>query len=265
MAWQFLAMRPSNSPTILELWEKSNDKLESGDQALYGPVPIEFFEEILTLGADNGWWPEIPGNPDFESRNLFTRIMECLGSQTNTDNFVIADTTLNWVKGQLMQLHNPIAPGQQDEKIEEQSNYVLGILRACIAMFDYMNTNTGPDVFGKTSNIIDNILHQISHAELLWDRAHPGVRVEMVQFFVEWLRDYYGQVTIHTQRFLRGLIPRMRAYWRRQTGEQAFIVMETLASLEPRVDGLRIRTDWDLPILEDDDPMDEDEDTDMSG
>lgn len=46
-------------------------------------------------------WPKIPGNPDFDNRNLFTRMMECLGSQTNDINFVITNGDLNKVKGQV--------------------------------------------------------------------------------------------------------------------------------------------------------------------
>jgi hypothetical protein len=49
-------------------------------------------------------------------------------------------------------------------------------------------------------------------------------------------------------------------------------VMEIIGSLEPQIAHLHIRTDWDVSILDDDDPMDGDtddddpmdEDTDMS-
>jgi hypothetical protein len=121
-----------------------------------------------------------------------------------------------------------------------------------------MNTDTspGPNVFGKTSNIINDILHQLSHAELLFERAHPGSRVAIGQFFLEWLRDYYGVVTTKAKEFLQHIIPKAEAFWRQQTGERAMQVLETLFWLNFHVDDLHIRTDWVTPIFEDDDPMD---------
>ncbi|KAM5348614.1 hypothetical protein ACJ41O_008438 [Fusarium nematophilum] len=245
-------------------------KLESGRKSAYGPVPIEFFEEIMTLGADDQSWPTIPGNPGFDSGNLFTRIMEYLGSQTNDRNFVIADATLNLIKGQLMQLHNPIAPGQWKDKIADDIEYVLGVLRACAGLFEYMNSaeSPGPNTFGKTSNIINDVMYQMSHAEVLWGRAHPGVKAVLAPFFVEWLADYYDEVSKHTIGFLQKIIPEVRAYWGQRSGDDAFFAMETVKYLEPHIRHFRIRTDWEINLFAPDDPMDEDSedgDTEMSG
>ncbi|KAL6401421.1 hypothetical protein AUP68_15291 [Ilyonectria robusta] len=233
-------------------------RLWSGAKSLYGPIAIEFFEEILVLGANSDMWPKIPGNPDFDNRNLFSRMMECLGSQTNDINFVITTSDLNQVKGKLMDRQEPVAKRGRKDKIEDDIDYVLGVLRACVAMFEYMNTDSssGPNVFGKTSNIINDILHQLSHAELLWEKKHPDNHVAIGQFFLEWLRDYYGFVTAHTKKFLRETTSEAEAYWKQQTGEQAMQVRETLFWLNFRLDDLHIRTDWVTPIFEDDDPMD---------
>ncbi|KAH6957703.1 hypothetical protein BKA56DRAFT_562252 [Ilyonectria sp. MPI-CAGE-AT-0026] len=245
--------------------------LWSGAKSLYGPIAIEFFEEILVLGADSDMWPKIPGNPDFDNRNLFSRMMECLGSQTNDINFVITTSDLNQVKGKvrtsskypgqqgnLMDRQEPVAERGRKDKIKDDIDYVLGVLRACVAMFEYMNSDTspGPNVFGKTSNIINDILHQLSHAELLWQRKHPDNHVAIGQFFLEWLRDYYGFVTAHAKKFLRETTSEAEAYWKQQTSEQAMQVRETLFWLNFRLDDLHIRTDWVTPIFEDDDPMD---------
>lgn len=64
-------------------------------------MPIQFFEGILTIGANHFDWPEIPGNPDYDDGNLFSRIMERLGSQTNDMNFAVTIGELNWVKGKV--------------------------------------------------------------------------------------------------------------------------------------------------------------------
>ncbi|KAH6871830.1 hypothetical protein B0T10DRAFT_590612 [Thelonectria olida] len=238
--------------------------LRSGSKPLYGPVPIEFFEEILVLGADDAWWPEIPGNPDYDDGNLFSRLMECLGSQTNDMNFAVAVQDINWVKGKLMQLQNPIADNKWEEKVQDNIDYVLGILRASVATFSYMNSDDspGPNVFNKVSNVINDMLLQLLHAENLFERKHGDIQVAINQFFLEWLRDYYGAVTTKAQAFLRGVISKVKANWGPRTGEKAKQVMEIIGSLEPQIANLRIRTDWDISVLDDDDPMDED--TDMS-
>ncbi|KAH7134336.1 hypothetical protein EDB81DRAFT_949670 [Dactylonectria macrodidyma] len=240
-------------------------RLRSGARSLYGPVPIEFFEGILTIGANHFGWPEILGNPDYDDGNLFSRLMECLGSQTNDMNFVVTVGELNWVKGQFMRLHNPIEPTKWDTKAEDDIDYVLGILRAGVATFSYMNSqgSSGPNVFSKLTNVINDIPLQLVHAENLFQTEHRGIQVTIAQFFVEWLRDYYGEVTTRAKAFLGGVIKAVKRHWGLRTGEKAKQVMEIIGSLEPQIVNLYIRTDWETPIFDEDEPMDED--TDSSG
>ncbi|KAI8671980.1 Chitinase [Fusarium sp. Ph1] len=76
-------------------------ELESGRTPRYGPIPIEFLEDMQWLGLRDEFWPEITGNPDFEDGNMYSRVMECLGSQTNNRNFAVAIGDLNWANGRV--------------------------------------------------------------------------------------------------------------------------------------------------------------------
>ncbi|KAF7544087.1 hypothetical protein G7Z17_g10230 [Cylindrodendrum hubeiense] len=245
--------------------DAATGKLHSGARSRFGPVPIEFFESILTIGAKDFEWPPIPGNPDYEDGNIFNRLMECLGSQTNAINFAVAAGDLNYVKGKLMELKNPIAPDDWADRAEDDIDYVVGILRAGVATFSYMNSEgvPGPNVIDKLSTIINDILLQLVYAENLFGKEHRDIRVFIGQFFYEWIQDYYGVVTTKAQVFLRGVIKKVKETWGPRTGEKAKHVLEIIGSLEPEIANLHIRTDWEVSIFDEDDPMDED--TDSSG
>jgi hypothetical protein len=75
--------------------------LTSGAVPLHGPVAIRFFQEIIRLGEEYGGYSTIPGNPGFNDGNLWNRLFEILGSQTNFANFVVAHTDINAVKGRV--------------------------------------------------------------------------------------------------------------------------------------------------------------------
>ncbi|KAM5358312.1 hypothetical protein ACJZ2D_015411 [Fusarium nematophilum] len=242
--------------------------LRSGARAQYGPVPIKLYEFLMLIAHEDLDWLVIPNNPDYDDGNLFNRVMKCLGSKDNNMNFILTHRDLNYVKGKLMQLHDPIQKRKWEEEERDQIDYVLGILRATVGMFDYLNTDasTGPDVFGKTLQVLNDAVWQITYAENLWENKNRPSRAEFCQFLVEWLRDYYGLVTAKAQTFLRGIIPVVRDYWESQTGDEAEQVIEVIDALEPRINRLAIRTNWEIEALEGD-PMDEDTDgdTDMSG
>ncbi|KAL2687924.1 hypothetical protein Neosp_005494 [[Neocosmospora] mangrovei] len=236
----------------------------------FGPVPIEFFEFLMQISRENLNWPDIPGRPGrFRNGNLFSRIMECLGSKVNDVNFVITIRDINYVKGKLMGLGFPITDVKWAKKVRDSPLEVLGMLRATIAFLNYMNTNDedGPNVFGKTQTILNNIVQQIMFAENLWDdtTSFPGRHAQFAQFLIEWFKDYYGQVEKKALEFLNELIPLMREHWESQTGDVARQVIEALDRFEPQLGGLFINTDWEIIYLMDDDlepdPWDSDSDS----
>lgn len=158
---------------------------------------------------------------------------------------------------QFMEFEHPITESKWGKQAQNNIDYVLGILRAGVATFDYMNSDgPGPNLYNKLSNVINDILLQMVYAENLFEREHCDIQIRIGQFFLEWLKDYYGQVTIKAQAFLRGVIKEVKKNWGPQTGEKAKQVMEIISSLEPQIAKLHIRTDWDISIFDIDDPMD---------
>jgi hypothetical protein len=72
--------------------------LRSGATSRFTSIPLRFFEDIIRLGEDYGGFPPITGNPRFRSQNVWNRLFEILGSQTNILNFVIAHADIKGVK-----------------------------------------------------------------------------------------------------------------------------------------------------------------------
>ncbi|EXK30513.1 hypothetical protein FOMG_13318 [Fusarium oxysporum f. sp. melonis 26406] len=134
--------------------------LASGRPARSGAVPIACSEAIPPLGESDRFrkfWVPIPGNPNFDNTKLFDRLFECLGSYADDRNFNITEQLLNVVEGAIMQNNDPMAYENRLEKTESRPNDALAILRSAIASFEYMNTNTGPNVHGKMTNILNGM------------------------------------------------------------------------------------------------------------
>ncbi|KAF9769818.1 hypothetical protein IL306_012693 [Fusarium sp. DS 682] len=134
--------------------------LASGRPARSGAIPIAFFESIPSLGELDRFrkfWVPIAGNPNFDNTNLFDRLFKCLGSYTNDRNFIITEELLNVVKGAIMQHNDPMAYDNRLEKMKSRPDDALAILRAAIASFDYMNTKSGLNVYGKMTNILNDM------------------------------------------------------------------------------------------------------------
>lgn len=69
-------------------------RLESGTIAQTGPISLSFFRAATTMPLLTP--PPIPGGANYAF--LYDRVMECLGSETNTENFALALRGLNNVK-----------------------------------------------------------------------------------------------------------------------------------------------------------------------
>ncbi|KAH7469659.1 hypothetical protein FOMA001_g14888 [Fusarium oxysporum f. sp. matthiolae] len=222
--------------------------LPSGRPATSGAVPLAFFEAIPTLGELDRFrkfWEPIAGNPNFDNANLFDRLFECLGSYTNDRNFVVTEKLLNVVKGARMQHKNPMAYIDRLEKMRDDPNACLAILRAAIASFDYMNTKTGPNVHGKMTNILADMWSQLVTAQTMWKLAHPDVKADIAVFFRDWLIDWYEMAVVRAKGFLLASIAEMRNIWEHTDDPRADQVLETLSALEEKIPFLHILTDWD--------------------
>lgn len=166
-----------------------------------------------------------------------------------------------------MQLNNPIRKNKWADKVENEIKEVLAKLRATLTVIEYMNTKDedGPNVYNKVTKVLNDVVHQITFAENLWERENPGQRVNFAQFMIEWFQDYYKEVTAKAKTFFEEIALVVREHWESQTGGEARQVLETVRRLERQMQFLHIETDWVIQdFLMDDDPMDQDTDPDTS-
>ncbi|KAF5602846.1 uncharacterized protein FSUBG_7486 [Fusarium subglutinans] len=124
----------------------------------------------------------------------------------------------------------------------------LAIMRAAIASFDYMNTQTGPNIHGKMANILNDMYEQLHTAQTMWKLARPGVKADIAVFFREWLTDWYEMAVVNAKSFLLASIAEMRNIWEHTDDPIADQVLETLNSLEAKIPFLHILTDWDITL-----------------
>ncbi|KAJ4024643.1 hypothetical protein NW766_000883 [Fusarium irregulare] len=225
----------------------------------YGPIPIEFFEEILRLGVDYGDFPPIRGNRRYDDPNLWNRIFEILGSYDNRVNFAIAHSDINYAKGKLMTLDNPISLKDDDleEDLRNRPTWVLQVIRATFAVFDYLNmeptssTPRSPNTSGKLQNIIAQIIEQFLYAEKLYEDHHPGSNITIALYFREWLTDYFETVSINARTWLVDVMKRVLIFYKNKEGKDADKAREMIYELREGIDILVIDTNWDT-LLDDD-------------
>ncbi|KAG8361863.1 hypothetical protein FVEN_g217 [Fusarium venenatum] len=224
----------------LFMGDAAKGQLTSGARSMYGPVPIHFFEEIIRLGEDDNGdsYARISGNPRFRDGNLWNPIFECLGSYENIRNFMITYLDINIIKGQLMQLNEPVSLKSIMRQLGDDAPDVLKRIRAAFAFFDYMNMEAdlpfnGADPKGKLENIINETIVRLSPVGL-------------------W----------------HGLIKAMDAvekFYEGDTSAAAGLVRTFVQEGRERLEGnIEIETDWDIPLLGNDEENDDD-DVEMGG
>ncbi|RYC80920.1 hypothetical protein BFJ63_vAg16188 [Fusarium oxysporum f. sp. narcissi] len=229
--------------------------LRSGAQSTYHGIPVRFWEEALRLGELYGGFPDIDGRGvPFDNQNVLTRIFECLGSQTNFRNFVIIVGPINSIKARVMQLFAPVAENRLETY---DTDRLMSQIRTVISLFEYMGSEEGDEngetVRTKINKIVNNIVNQLDHAQDLWNNEHPGRPVPAVKFFVEWLEDYFEEAGRLARAWLREAIAQLRERKRAASGARAEEIRLAIVSFESQMIFVRIVTDWDIPLLEDED------------
>ncbi|KAJ4128696.1 hypothetical protein NW765_013087 [Fusarium oxysporum] len=180
----------------------------------------------------------------------------CLGSQTNFRNFVIIVGPINSIKARVMQLFAPVAENRLETY---DTDRLMSQIRTVISLFEYMGSEEGDEngetVRTKINKIVNNIVNQLDHAQDLWNNEHPGRPVPAVKFFVEWLEDYFEEAGRLARAWLREAIAQLRERQRAASGARAEEIRLAIVSFESQMIFVRIVTDWDIPLLEDEDEM----------
>jgi hypothetical protein len=97
--------------------------------------------------------------------------MECVGSNTNRANFVLAGADINQFKGRLVQGKNLVDDTKWANLVQDTSNGgsgALAFLRGAIAVIHYMNRSDNPPVRQRLANVVRDINDQwIGHLKPL--------------------------------------------------------------------------------------------------
>lgn len=215
--------------------------LRSGAVARSGPVSISFFRAAQTMPLlPNA--PPLPGGANYI--RLYDRVMETLGSDTNTANFVITHADINFVKTYLMQGQDPIARTRFPTLASDFAHpeYVLLRLRASIGLINYLNHQGTPNVNARLTNIVNNAGAQWQHGQATYNAANPNNQVAIGDFWSEWAEDFFAWLILHTRNFVQYGIDQMRRYWGVGTNEITNEVLEILRNLEDQLNRLSIDT-----------------------
>lgn len=103
---------------------------------------------------------------------------------------------------QVMQLHRTIAKrylpfllataGKTKEEIEDGRSKVLSRIRAGFSVFRYMQKEETKD---KLNKIVKDIRVQFKFAESVYNKKYPNEKVQLADYWIEWITDYYALVS----------------------------------------------------------------------
>ncbi|KAF5259704.1 hypothetical protein FOXYS1_9669 [Fusarium oxysporum] len=153
---------------------------------------------------------------------------------------------------------NLLTMGYLTHQLYKGQDRLMSQIRTVISLFEYMGSEgdeNGETVRTKINKIVNNIVNQLDHAQDLWNNEHPGRPVPAVKFFVEWLEDYFEEAGRLARAWLREAIAQLRERQRAASGARAEEIRLAIVSFESQMIFVRIVTDWDIPLLEDEDEM----------
>ncbi|EMT62866.1 hypothetical protein FOC4_g10001062 [Fusarium odoratissimum] len=178
-------------------------KLQSGATSKYGPIPVAFWDRMddMNLELERGV-PALPGGRTGDLGFVMNRAFECLGSAENDQIFMIVQKDINDAKNNVMQLHRTIAKrylpfllataGKTKEEIEDDRSKVLSRIRAGFSVFRYMQKEETKD---KLNKIVKDIRVQFKFAESVYNKKYPNEKVQLADYWIEWITDYYALVS----------------------------------------------------------------------
>ncbi|KAF5591120.1 hypothetical protein FPCIR_6195 [Fusarium pseudocircinatum] len=179
-------------------------KLESGVKSTYGPIPIAFWDRMdnIDLRLESGV-PALPGGKKTEEMKfIMSRAFECLGSTINDRVFMIVEREINDAKGKAMQLNRMVADdylptlvgtaGKSKEEIISHRSKLLSRMRAGFSVFKYMEMD---ETKKKLNRIVKDLRTQFKFAESVYNKKYPNEKVQLADYWIEWITDYYALVS----------------------------------------------------------------------
>ncbi|EGU73090.1 hypothetical protein FOXB_16405 [Fusarium oxysporum f. sp. conglutinans Fo5176] len=179
-------------------------RLESDVKSKYSPIPIAFWDrmESIDLRLEPGA-PALPGGKKTEEMKfIMNRAFECLGSTINDQVFMIVEEDINDAKGKAMQLNRMVAEdylptlvgtaGKSKEEIIGDRSKVLSRMRGGFSVFRYMQMD---ETKKKLNKIVKDLRTQFKFAESVYNKRYPNEKVQLADYWIEWITDYYALVS----------------------------------------------------------------------
>ncbi|KAJ3535964.1 hypothetical protein NM208_g6914 [Fusarium decemcellulare] len=245
--------------------DSASGKLKSGKTSKYGPLSTTFWDRMddMDLTAEPGV-PKLPGS-NYQRSFIMDRAFECLGSTRNDQNFMIVEVDINAAKKNVMQLHRVVEKaklaelmkkdGKSQKQLWDNAKKIFARIRAGFSAFRYMQLDPTKKKF---NNIVKDIRVQFEFAESVYNKKYPDEKVQLADYWIEWLKDYYAHVKTKAKANMLDIVAEMRAEVQGDTGSKAKMIRTVLGSFEKQaING------WEMDIEISGFPTDGD--TDMGG
>ncbi|OLN85019.1 Killer toxin subunits alpha/beta 4 [Colletotrichum chlorophyti] len=170
-------------------------------------VPCEFFINGFMSPIASG--PSMPGG--FMSPVPSERIMDALGSELNTQNFVLLRTNLNGMKARIWRYADPISSGSWLLMLADSNpREALQSIRDAITVFNYLNHSY---VRPKLRGINRVLREEFQRASDAYNFGHPNARVNLRDCWDEWFKEHLEDMVSNTRAWVRDAISAMRRAW----------------------------------------------------
>ncbi|RGP69882.1 hypothetical protein FLONG3_7637 [Fusarium longipes] len=247
--------------------------LPSGQISKYGPIPIRFWDEMsdTDLRKEPGV-PKHPGSRKPQLGTLFERAYECLGSKFNDDIFMITQNEINDAKNFLFRFEQK--PGEnsietrssmvkeskrksEDEWIDD-TVVIFSRIRASFAVFSYMNLD---ETRTRLNRIIKDVYVQFKFAENVYNKKHPGEKVQLANYWLEYMTDHFAKVVSKFRTNIEGMDTQIEGLMKKHDVEEKYVVrarglMAQFKEMANNRDVVRIDTTgfpaFNSPITDDD-------------
>jgi hypothetical protein len=137
----------------------------------------------------------VPGKYVPPSNTPSGRLMTVLGDWSNMENLLLVKSHVNWVKGQLFSLNNPMAEGKLKTNIAEalagdkgSAMKIETVLKHVFSVFDYLNDATAKIVERKTLNAItqeitniENHIPELKGIKAIFDKFMPTYKAAVLK------------------------------------------------------------------------------------
>ncbi|KAJ9194064.1 CAZyme family GH18 [Paecilomyces variotii] len=206
-------------------------KLPSGATPNFQPIDCSFF--VIDRALDSRLLVGVPSTflGGIESDYPSVRIMDALGSSTNTADFYLLHEEINGMKARLWRGDAPVEYDKMKAYADNTNapEIPLNLIKCVIAVFNYLNK---PNVKASMETISNHVRDQFQLTQDAYNFQH-GTTIDLVAAWDEFIRDLLGDIVTKGLDFVTDWITYMTTVWSAQGLDpvQQALVFSALGSL----------------------------------